>query len=64
MELFVPLAFCLCLWFLLPSFWEQVYLLWIRMSDMCLPQQIVWVGEALQQQTENVADGSYSRLGQ
>lgn len=31
---------------------------------MCLPQQIIWVGEALQQQTEHVADGSYGRLGQ
>lgn len=32
---------------------------------MCyLPQQIVGVGEALQQQTEHVADGRHSRLGQ
>lgn len=29
-----------------------------------LPQQVVWVGEALQQQTEHVADGADSGLGQ
>lgn len=31
---------------------------------MCLPQQVVRVGEALQQQTEHVTDGGHGRLGQ
>lgn len=33
-------------------------------TSVFLPQQVVWVGEALQQQTEHVADGGDSGLGQ
>jgi len=37
----------------------------LKMSiSLCLPEEVIWVGEALQQETEDIADGSDGGLRQ
>lgn len=42
---------------------SEQYELGLVGGHVLLPQEVIWVGEALQQQTEHIANGGYGRLG-